>query len=906
MTPESLTGVVHRLRVAVDPAAPQRADADLVRAVARHRDPVAFADIVRRHGPMVLGTCRRVLRDHADADDAFQATFLVFLRRAASLRHPERLAGWLFQVAYRTSQKVRAVRLARRGREVELFDLPAGEPPAEFVWRELRPIFDAELARLPDKLRLPAVLCLLEGRSKRDAARTLGWPEGTIAGRLQQARELLRRRFAARGLTLSTGALAVALFEGAGAVAVPPALFASTIHGLAAGSASAGAAALADGVVHAMFVTKVKAITAAVLLTGIVGTGTGVVLTPGPGPGVALADGPVKEKGPAPRDTTEPPLSNDPKLLRNQIEALRTQLEGARSHSDKAAAEADQAKARLWRVLDQRLTVLRTRVKGAPDPAAEFAALKAEIAAAESELRALTELPDDAPSKELDRLRKERVELQRELAKQREGAALADLQAKDFRQKNLNLLHQIEMLTIRVRELEQPGRRGEGDAKPAPPGVRGKVIALNQGSTLAQINIGSDAGLAPGHVLTVFAGSEYKGELTIAAVDPKTAVGKFAPVRRGVEIKKDDSVVTTIASADPDRAAQRARLEADIAQLRDRKAYTERMVQKGFMTQAQLAADAARLAEAEALLAKFDAAPPKGPEPGPTADELAAKLREIDREKQAREVEALRERLEQMEELLRKGLVTQIDVDAAKVQLFQAEVELRKLAPPPAADARRTELEDRLRKLTAILKQTEVGRDRTLVPEIEFVQAQLRVLQVRFELLGLDAQSDPKVAAQQKEVQDQIVDLLDRTVALAEQGYRRGVIPVVELKRTRADAAVTKAELQEAVGRFDRAVGHREAAVKELDAILQTTQAGNQQGMISAASLREALLAVAEAKANAHRTALRKELAEIVTLREEDVRALKKRANTGAAAREEVRRAEQSLAEARARLAEGR
>jgi RNA polymerase sigma factor (sigma-70 family) len=904
MTPESLSGVVHRLRVAVDPATPQRSDADLVRTVARHRDPAAFADIVRRHGPMVLGTCRRVLRDHTDADDAFQATFLVFLRRAAALRQPERLAGWLFQVAYRTSQKVRAVRLARRGREVELFDLPAGEPPAEFIWRELRPIFDAELARLPDKLRLPAVLCLLEGRSKRDAARTLGWPEGTIAGRLQQAREVLRRRFAARGLTLSTGALAVALFEGAGAVAIPPALFASTIHGFAAGSASAGAAALADGVVHAMFVTKVKALTAAVLLTGLVGTGTGVVLTPGPGPGVALADGPVKEKGPAPRDTTEPPLSNDAKLLRNQIEALRTQLEGARSHSDRAAAEADQAKARLWRGLDQRLTLLRARVKDAPDPAAELSALKAEIAAAESELRALTELPDDdAPPKELERLRKERVELQRELDKQREGAVLADLQAKNLLQKNMNLLQQIEMLTLRTRDLEQPGRRGDGDVKPAPPGVRGKVIEVNPAG-LAQINIGSDSGLSPGNVLTVFVGTDYKGDLTITAVDPKTAIGKFTPVRRGVEIKKDDSVITSVSSAELDklnRTAQRARLMADIEQWRDRKAYTERMVQKGFMTQAQLVADAARLAEAEALLAKFDAARPPVEK---TADDLAARLREIDREKQTREVEQLRERLKRMEELFQKGTVTRTDVDAAKVQLFQAEVELRKLAPPPAVDARRAELEDRLRKLTAILERTEEGVKRNVVPEIELVQARQRVLQARIELLRLDARSDPKVAAQQKEVQDQIVDLLDRTVALAEQGYRRGVIPVIELKRTRADAAVTKAELQEAVGRFDQAVGHREAAVKELDAILQTTQVGNQQGMISAAALREALLAVAEAKANAHRTALRKELAEIVTIREAELAALRPVASKVPASK--IRAAERALADAKAKLAEGK
>src|SRR5262249_37296261 len=147
-----------------------------------------------------LGVCRRVLRDSPDADDAFQATFVVLVHKARSLRQPERLAGWLHQVAHRTARKLRATRLARSRRGGELFEIPPGEAAAEVVWRELRPIFDEELDRLPAKLRLPAVLCFLEGQSKGEAARTLGWPEGTVAGRLQRARERLRVRFAARGL----------------------------------------------------------------------------------------------------------------------------------------------------------------------------------------------------------------------------------------------------------------------------------------------------------------------------------------------------------------------------------------------------------------------------------------------------------------------------------------------------------------------------------------------------------------------------------------------------------------------------------------------------------------------------------------------------------------------------------
>ncbi|HVK07855.1 MAG TPA: sigma-70 family RNA polymerase sigma factor [Gemmataceae bacterium] len=889
MTPDSLTGVVHRLRVVVDPAAPERSDADLVRSVARHRDSAAFADVVRRHGPMVLGTCRRVLRDHADADDAFQATFLVFLRRAGELRRPERLAGWLFQVAYRTSQKLRAGRLARRGREVELFDLPAGEPPAEFVWRELRPIFDAELARLPDRLRLPAVLCLLEGRSKRDAARTLGWPEGTVAGRLQQARETLRRRLTARGLTLSAGALAVALFEGAGAVAVPPALFASTIHGLAAGSASVGAAALADGVIHAMFVTKVKALTAVVLLSGLVGTGTGVVLTPGPGPAVALADGPVKEKGPVPRKIDSEP--RDLAATRAQIEAIGNQENLQRIEVKVATEELLAVSRTIRKRLEDKLAILREAERGAGGD--QKAKLVAEIRETEAQIKARQE-PD------LNQLRKERDDLKRELDRQREAAVLADLNAKNLYQKHMNLLQQVELLTVRLRELEQAGRH-DGDAKPAPPGIRGKVLSVGEpGSNLAQINIGSDAGLARGHVLTVFVESEYKGELTVTAVDPKTAVAKFTPARRGVEIKKDDSVITHVASAEPDRAAQRARLEADVAQLRDRKAYAERMVQKGFMTQAQLAADTAKLAEAEALLAKLDAAQSKGP----AAADLAAKLREIDREKQAREVERLRDDLKRTEELFKKGLVAQVELDAAKVRLAQAEIDLQKLTPPPAADGRRAELERMLRFTTRLLEQVEAGHKQGTIPEAEVLHHQVVALRTRFDLLGLDAATDPKAAAERGKLRDDLVALLDRRVALAEAANRKGVVPDVEVWNVRAETANQKAALADALGEYALAVRLRTEAADRAEAVLKTTADARRQMLIPESEVRQAQLAAAAARADLHRAALRKELADVVTIREADLAAL--RAVASKVPAKSIQAAERALAEARAKLAEGK
>ena len=260
MDSQSLNTVVRRLRLAVDPAARQ-SDGELLQLFVKRRDATAFAEIIRRHGPMVLGVCRRVLRHSVDADDAFQATFLVLIRRAGSLRSPDQLAGWLHQVALRTSRKLLAVRLARQKREGELFDVPSGEKPAEIIWRELRPIFDEELGRMPDNLRLPAVLCFLEGLSKSEAARVLGWPEGTVSGRLQRARERLRLRFAARGLTLSSEALALTLFEGLGRLRFPATSVESALQRCNP-RWPPGPCKLANGVTQAMFITKTKTIAA--------------------------------------------------------------------------------------------------------------------------------------------------------------------------------------------------------------------------------------------------------------------------------------------------------------------------------------------------------------------------------------------------------------------------------------------------------------------------------------------------------------------------------------------------------------------------------------------------------------------------------------------------------------------
>jgi RNA polymerase sigma factor (sigma-70 family) len=258
-------------------------DGRLLDAFARRRDEAAFAAILRRHGPMVLGVCRRVLRNGHDAEEAFQATFLVLARKAGTVCRPELLANWLYGVAYRTALAARAAGARRRVKERAMARPEAWE--ASDAGRELWPVLDRELSRLPDKYRVPVVLCDLEGKTRKEAARQLGWPEGTLAGRLARARALLARRLTRHGLTLSGGALAVALAQGPASASVPPLLHAVTA-GHAAAFAAARAAgvpaevvALTKGVMKAMVMTKSRNVLTLLLAAGAVGLalGTGYV-----------------------------------------------------------------------------------------------------------------------------------------------------------------------------------------------------------------------------------------------------------------------------------------------------------------------------------------------------------------------------------------------------------------------------------------------------------------------------------------------------------------------------------------------------------------------------------------------------------------------------------------------------
>jgi RNA polymerase sigma factor (sigma-70 family) len=266
-------------------------DADLLDRFARYADHPAFEVLVRRYGAMVFGVCRRVLAA-ADADDAFQAAFLVLIRRAQSLRGG-RLGPWLYGVAYRVALKARsrAARLAAyRTEAADMIPDPAA-PPELADWL---PILDAELNALPGKYRDPLVLCELHGASRAEAAKQLGVPEGTLSSRLARGRDLLRKRLLKHGTLLPAGGLA-ALFSanGVGRATVPAALLARTSElakvatGAApAGAVPAGAARLTDEVLKGMFLTKLRLAGGALAILALAAVGLTAAALPGDAPGV--------------------------------------------------------------------------------------------------------------------------------------------------------------------------------------------------------------------------------------------------------------------------------------------------------------------------------------------------------------------------------------------------------------------------------------------------------------------------------------------------------------------------------------------------------------------------------------------------------------------------------------------
>ena len=289
----------------------QSSDADLVTRFVEKRDEAAFASLVRRHGGLVLRVCRNVLHQEADAEDAFQAAFLVLARKAGSFRKEMSLASWLHGVAYRCSMNLRKSAMRRRAREkAATVGRPSEGTVSRAAWNELQACLHEEVERLPAAHRAAFVLCVLEDKGRAEAARALGCPEGTVSSRLSKARKILQKRLTARGVTLSATGSAAAIATGAASAS------AALVHqttmaalafaaGKATGVVSSPVLALAEKVLQGMLLTKAKLGTMLmiVVLLGVVAGGS-LVAQPG-GPEVPAKK--VVAPNPAPQAVNEKP-----------------------------------------------------------------------------------------------------------------------------------------------------------------------------------------------------------------------------------------------------------------------------------------------------------------------------------------------------------------------------------------------------------------------------------------------------------------------------------------------------------------------------------------------------------------------------------------------------------------------
>ena len=290
-------GVVRELRTLfVSGTLGRLEDVQLLDRYVGENDEGAFETLVTRHGPMVWGVCKRVLGNHQDAEDAFQATFLILARRAPSIRPREMLGNWLYGVAYRTASKARSTRFKRNARETTVNELPEPIVGARNVHDDLGDRLDHELTRLPEKYRVPIILCDLQEKSHKDAAILLGWPIGTVSGRLSRGRTLLAKRLRRDEPTPSGSALALLLSPDIFLASLPHGLVDSTSKaaGLIAlsrsatlGVVSTQVAVLTEGVLKSMFMTKIK-IATIVVVSGFAlfagGTGISLIAKAAPGP----------------------------------------------------------------------------------------------------------------------------------------------------------------------------------------------------------------------------------------------------------------------------------------------------------------------------------------------------------------------------------------------------------------------------------------------------------------------------------------------------------------------------------------------------------------------------------------------------------------------------------------------
>jgi len=279
MTTRQTSAILRYLRSLVDSETTQHlSDAQLLNHFATRREEAAFATLVQRHGQLVWGVCQHLLHHEQDAEDAFQATFLVLARRAGSIQKTEAVASFLHGVAYRIALRIKQNAKRRPVRERQAVVPPQEQPPDDCAWRELQAMLDEEVARLPAKYRSPFVLCCLEGKSRTEAAHELRCKEGTISSRIARARRLLQQRLASRGVSLSAVLCAGVLWRQTALATMPALLVSSTVQAAAgaAGRFSTTVTSLAEDALRAMGLGRWYLGGALILSVSLLAAGAGV------------------------------------------------------------------------------------------------------------------------------------------------------------------------------------------------------------------------------------------------------------------------------------------------------------------------------------------------------------------------------------------------------------------------------------------------------------------------------------------------------------------------------------------------------------------------------------------------------------------------------------------------------
>ncbi len=355
MTGETLGDVLRRIgRLAGLQGVLSLTDAQLLERFAAGRDEPAFAALMVRHGPMVLGVCRRLLHDADQAEDAFQASFLVLARKAGSIQRRPLLSAWLYGVAYKVAARLRGRTWKRQARETSGVDLATIAASIDPDPSDLPPLLHAEVQRLPDKYRNPIILCYLEGKTHEEAALLLRWPLGTVKTRLARARGLLRSQLIRRGVTASEGVMATAL--AAHPATASARLTDATIRAATQFAAhkagvdklvSARAIALSQGVLRTMMLTKVKIVGALVLVMTMLGGGGG-------GAGWLAFRAPAEESRLPPVAKADDKSNDDKDALQGTWQVTGVE-EGGKEKSD--AEGAKEMKSATWIITADKITV---------------------------------------------------------------------------------------------------------------------------------------------------------------------------------------------------------------------------------------------------------------------------------------------------------------------------------------------------------------------------------------------------------------------------------------------------------------------------------------------------------------------------------------------------------------------